>query len=156
MNEQGDAQVRLFLAAARSALPHLSLDRYKVRTFGNSAQFADLLIGLIASGEKTGTYALASEFAARPEQAPVVGDLYVVTHFDGRPALLYRITEVRTVPFEDIGPAEVAVEGPNARDVAVWRRIHWDYWGSQLRAQGQPPSMQMPVIFQRFEILFKA
>lgn len=115
---------------------------------------ADVLIKLIASGDKTGTFALAAEYQRNPAQRPVLGDYFVVTHFDGSPALVYRITEVATVPFRDIGAKHVAVEGPNARNVEVWRKIHWPYWGAMLRDWGLPPQEDMAVVFQRFELLY--
>jgi uncharacterized protein YhfF len=143
-----------FIAAARAVLPHEKIERYKVRTYGDSKAMADVIIPLILAGEKTGTFALAAEFDAEPERAPKPGEYYVVTHFEGPPALLYRITFVETVPFAGIDHDRVQVEGPNARRVDLWRNIHWDYWGGMMRRMGREPSMQMPVIFQRFELLY--
>lgn len=148
------ATVDEFWQAARKAVPSLPDGGYKVRTFGRSAEMSAILVQLIASGEKTGTFALAAEYERNPSQRPAVGDHFVVTHFDGSPALVYRITEVATVPFRDIGPQHVEVEGPNARKVDVWRNIHWPYWGSMLRDWGLEPRDDMPVVFQRFELLF--
>ena len=153
-NVSHDAALTQFLAAAQAALPAESLQRFQVRSFGGSAAMADTLISLIASGAKTGTFALEAEFADAPQRRPLNGGLVVVTRFDGAPVLLYRLTEVTTVPYRDIGPQHVAVEGPNARDVAVWRNIHWPYWGDWLRARGLEPAQDMPVVFQRFELLF--
>jgi acetyl-CoA synthetase len=150
----GPAAVEAFVAAARAARPDLRIDRYKVRTYGNTRAMADIIVPLILSGQKTGTFALAAEFDADPAAAPQVGDFYVVTQFDGTPALLYRITQTQRVPFEGIDDDHVQVEGPNARQVDIWRKIHWEYWGGLLRARGAEPSMQMPVIFQRFELLY--
>ena len=53
-----------------------------------------------------------------------------------------------------INHEHVQVEGPNARKVEVWRGIHWDYFGNIMRSMGREPSMQMPVIFHRFELLY--
>ena len=114
----------------------------------------DVLVPLILAGEKTGTFALAAEFESDPSRAPEVGDWYVVTWFDGPPALIYRVTFVETVPFEGINHDHVQVEGPTARDVKAWRDIHWPYWGAMLRQQGREPSMQMPVIFHRYEVVY--
>lgn len=146
--------VEQFVAAARAARPDLQIDRYKVRTFGGSKAMSDVIVPLILSGEKTGTFALATEFESDPSRAPQVGEWYVVTHFDGSPALIYRVTFVETVPFEGINHEHVQVEGPNARDVKIWRDIHWPYWGATLRQQGREPSMQMPVIFHRYEMVY--
>lgn len=143
-----------FVAAARLVNPEAGIGRVKVRTFGGSAAMANVIVPLILTGQKTGTFALASEFESDPAAAPRVGDDYVVTWFEGPPALLYRVTEVQLVPFEGISDEHVQVEGPNARNVEAWRRIHWDYWGGMLRRQGREPSMTMPVIFHRFKVLY--
>ena len=146
--------VEAFVARARAALPHENIGRYKTRTYSSSRAVGDAIIGLILSGEKTGTFSLAAEFDDQPDAIPQVGDYYVITNFDGEPALLYRVTAIEQVPFTGINDEHVQVEGPAARTVAVWRKIHWDYWGAILRAQGREPSETMPVIFQRFELLF--
>ena len=155
MSTPHDPAIERFLARVRAALPTLDLARVKVRTFGGSKAMADVIVPLIEQGEKTGTFALAWEFRNDPAAAPQLNDLYVVTDFEGTPVLLYRITGIERVAFEDIGPRHVAVEGPNARDVQVWRDIHWPYWGGMLRAQGEEPSPRMPVIFQAFEVLVR-
>lgn len=146
--------VAQFVAAARLALPQEQITQFQVRSFGGSAAMSDTIIALIASGEKTGTFSLEAEFEGFPERRPVVGGLVVVTHFEGPPVLLYRLTEVSSVPYRDIGLQHVVVEGPNARVVDVWRAIHWPYWGAMLQTKGRKPSMQMPVVFQRFKLLF--
>lgn len=146
--------IDIFIAAARAALPRERIERWQVRSFGNSAEMANILIDLIGSFDKTGTFALESEFEQRPQDRPITGGYVVVTRFDGTPVLLYRLIEVSTVAFEDIGPQHVAVEGPKARDVEVWRSIHWPYWGAMLRAKGREPTLQMSVLFQRFKVLF--
>ena len=150
------ARLEEFVAAARRALPDSRLDRYRVRSFGRNAALAAELIALIARGEKTGTFSLAAEFEARPEDAPRVGDAYVVTHFDGTPALIYRITETQTLPFTAIAPCHVEVEGPRLRELAAWRRVHRDYWTPMLRSIGRELGDDTPVIFQRFRVLFGA
>ena len=146
--------VEQFVAAARAALPKQDIRTTKTRGFGDSAEFSNILIALILSGEKTGTFALQSEFADDPGAAPAAGDYFVVTRFDGVPALLYRVTYVETLPFEQIGHDHVQVEGPNARTVDVWRKIHWGYWANILKRQGVAMTPQTPVIFQRFQLLF--
>ena len=147
-----------FLTRARAALPNVDFSRLKQRSFGNSAAMAAILVGLVASGEKTGTFALAAEFTAAlggaADQAPKPGDVYLIKAFDGSPVCLYRITATELVPFAGISHEHVQVEGANARNVAIWRKIHWSYWGAMLAAKGLSMQDDTPVIFQRFELLF--
>jgi uncharacterized protein YhfF len=144
-----------FWLSARAVVPSLPPGGYKVRTFGRSAEMATTLVKLIASGEKTGTFALAAEYERDPSARPNPGDYFIVTWFDGQPALVYRVTEVATVAYNAIGPVHVAVEGPNGRQVDVWRKIHWPYWGGIMRDWGQEPSETMPIVFQRFQLLYQ-
>jgi uncharacterized protein YhfF len=145
-----------FIAQARLAVPALRLAQWKQRSFGNSAALADILIDLIARGEKTGTFSVPAEFRDRPEAAPLTGDHFLVTRFDGTPTLLYRVTEVETLPFTAIAQRHVDCEGPQLRDVAAWRAVHWEYWTAILGRHGETPHAQMPVIFQRFTVIHPA
>lgn len=143
-----------FWQSARATVPGLTAAGYKVRTFGRGAEMSNTLLNLIATGQKTGTFALEAEYQRDPAARPAVGDHFIVQRHDGSPALVYRVTEVTTVPFSGIGPDHVAVEGPNARDVDIWRKIHWPYWGALLKDWGLPASEDMPVVFQRFTLVY--
>jgi uncharacterized protein YhfF len=146
--------INRFWQTAGLAVPSLPASGYKVRTFGRGAEMSNTLVNLIAAGEKTGTFALDEEYQRDPTLRPAVGDFFVVIRHDRTPALVYQVTEVATVPFKGIGPEHVAVEGPNARDVKVWRAIHWPYWGAMLQDWGLTASEDMRVIFQRFRLVF--
>lgn len=152
MTDTIPAEVETFVAAARAALPGERIEHYKLRNFGPT--MTDTLVALLLAGEKTGTFALGAEFEADPAAAPRVGDCFVITRFQGPPVLIYRITEAQVVPYGDIGHEHVQVEGPNARDVGKWRDVHWRYWGDKLRLMGREPSMDMPVIFQRLQVIY--
>jgi uncharacterized protein YhfF len=155
MTQKITQEIAVFVEQAKRSLPAHALDRFKVRTFGGGDQMGDVLIDLIARGEKTGTFALAVEFEGREADAPHVGDVYVVTRHDGTPKLIFRVEEVEIVPFGQISERHVAVEGPNIRNnLQGWRDIHWPYWTPLMRSKGREPSMDMPVIFHRFTLLY--
>lgn len=143
-----------FIAEARRALPGIALDRWGVRTFGNSAEMADVLVGLIQRGEKTGTFSPLWEFAATGTEPPAVGDHFVVTAFDGTPRCLYEVERVDVVPYERIGPEELAIEGPRLREIEPWRAVHWPYFGAMLRKRGREPALDMPIVVQRFRVVY--
>jgi uncharacterized protein YhfF len=143
-----------FLEQAAAALPGIDLSHVKSRGFGRTEEISKTLVALVASGQKTGTFALQCEFERDPTAEPKLGDLFLVHDFSGEPKLLYRVTAVETVPFTGINHAHVQVEGPNARDVGIWRKIHWPYWSAMLREMGREPSEDMPVVFHRFAVLY--
>jgi len=148
------AEIEAFVAAARDALPAAQIDSFEVRTFGNSPALAETLIQLIASGEKTGTFALECEASADPSGPPRVGQYVIVTTFDGIPTLLYKVTHVEIVAFGDISVRHIAVEGARLRELAAWREVHRAYWTPILQKRGESLTAATRVYFQRFTALF--
>ena len=140
--------------ACRHELPEETAGRsYRVKSFGNDPAMSRLLLDLIRSGQKTGTFGLEWEFESRPEERPEAGDLTIVTDSNGVPGALIRVTGTEVVPFSAIDATHLQVEGPALREPALWRKVHWDFWGPALRALGRDPSGDMPILVQRFEVL---
>jgi len=148
------SKVEEFWEACRQELPEATRrGRYRVKCFGSDPAMSRLLLDLIRTGQKTGTFGLEWEFEARPEDRPAPGDLYVVTDSAGTPGALIRITGTEVVPFSAIDATHLQAEGPALREPALWRKVHWDFWAPALRALGREPSADMPVLVQRFEVL---
>jgi len=126
---------------------------YRVKRFGNDPAMARLLLDLVRSRQKTGTFGLEWEFEARPDERPEPGDLFIVTDANGEPGTLIRVTETAVLPFSEISEDHLQCEGPALRELPLWRKIHWDYWTPALHAMGREPSEDMPILFQRFEVL---
>jgi len=130
-------------------------DAYTVRRIGNSEALTELILGLIISGDKTGTFSLPRALKEAGVY-PGVGDFVILTHFDGRPACLVRMQACELMPFAEIGPAELKSEGSGAREVKAWRTIHKAYWKPTLASWGESFSEDIPVLVQRFRLLHVA
>lgn len=128
-------------------------DFFRVRHFGQDARIADLLVNLIAIGQKTGTFTSPWLFEGNPEQTPVVGGYTVVTNFIAEPRLLLRTIAVSTMPFDEISEKETAVDGPAVRKLEVWRNVHWGYFGRELRKLDRTPALDMPITIEKFEVV---
>ena len=135
-------------ATGRYATTGLPLGDYTVRTLGSSEEMFARLLPLILGGFKTGTFSLG--------EAPRVGAYVVVTHFDGTPALIWRITGVEIVPFDEIGARQLEAEGPGLREVGAWRQVHARAWAGQLAGKSRAEIGRTPVVVQRFEIIYPA
>lgn len=135
-----------FVSAAREARPDEPIEAWTVRTLGSSEAMFGRLLPLILSGEKTGTFSLG--------EAPRVGEYQVITHFDGTPALLWRITAVEIVAFDAISAAHVQVEGKALRDVEAWRAVHIAAWAAQFAGKSRAEIGATPVVMQRYVVVF--
>jgi uncharacterized protein YhfF len=147
------AEVERFWVDCQRARPDLAACQARVRRFGSTPQLSRLLLDLIASGQKTGTFSLLSELEASGDPLPKRGDCLVVTDFDGHPGAVIRLVAVQSLPYREVSTAHTQYEGPAARDLEAWRAIHWHYWKKQLAKSGREPSEEMIVVFQQFELL---
>jgi len=126
---------------------------YRLRQFGNNAALANVLLNLIISGQKTGTYALPWLYEGDESLTPVVGGYSVATDSDGKPRVLLLTTSLKTLPYNQITEEETQYEGPNARKLKVWQQIHWPYWSRALEQKGKAATEDMPVTVETFEVV---
>ena len=135
--------------------PDASSRGYTTRQIGNTPELVDQILDLIISGQKRGTFSLPEKLA-RDGTTPAVGDYVILTRHGGEAACLLLMEACETMPFDQVGPAELEIEGPGARDPAVWRAIHEQYWTPMLAARGQTLKASQPVLVQRFRLLATA
>ena len=128
-------------------------DFYRVRYFGADATTARRLMDLIAAGEKTVTFTLPWIYQGHPNLTPVPGGYTVVTDFEGHPELLLRTTRVKTLAFAEVTEEETRFEGPGARTLDAWRKIHWPFFENALKPLGKQPAEDMPVTVEDFEVV---
>ena len=147
-------QIVKFWESCCHAHPELDPNtRYSVKSYGNTPELADLLLGLIRDGEKTGTFATEWEFEADPSSRPREGDHVVVVDGSGTPGCLYRIDTIQALPFNEITEEHVAGEGPSMRELEPWKKMHWAYWTRVLEGTGHEPTQDMTVLVQYFTVL---
>lgn len=125
---------------------------YTKRRIGNTPELVDQILDLISSGQKRGTFSLP-EALARAGTTPAEEDYVILTRYGGEAGCLVLVEACKTVPFDQIGAAELEIEGPGARDPAVWRAIHEQYWTPVLAAWGQTVKASQPVLVQWFRLL---
>jgi uncharacterized protein YhfF len=78
----------------------------------------------------------------------------VLVNFSDEPRCLIRYDECAVMPFSQVGPEHTAVETAALRDLAAWRKFHRSYWEPVLAARGQAYTEDLPIVFQRFTVLY--
>lgn len=122
--------------------------------FGDNPPLADELGALVATGIKTATASLSWEFDADAKALPQVGDYSIILDGRGEALCIIQTTEVRVLPYQQV-PAEFAYdEGEGDRSLAYWREAHWAYFGRRCAVIGRTPSMEMPVVCERFRLVY--
>ena len=114
----------------------------------------DELAELVLAGRKRATAGSLLAYELEKEPLPKVGDLSVVTDWEGRARCVIRTTAVEVVPFDTVTPEFAATEGEGDGSLEYWRRVHWAYFTSELQGTGREPRPDMPVVCERFEVVF--
>ena len=123
-------------------------------SFGDNPPLADALLAAVLDGSKTATSTAEASFALEDEAMPTPGDLSILLDGSGRPRALIRTTSVETVRFEDVDAGFAAAEGEDDRTLESWRRSHETYFRRVLEGSGVAFGPDLPVVLERFEVLF--
>lgn len=122
--------------------------------FGDNTRMADDLGGLVLGGVKAATAGLVWEDEYFGWKTPTVGDKTIILDGEGRPLCIIETTDVAVCPFDEVDDAFARQEGEGFADAADWRRAHWRYFARRCAEIGREPSERMPVVCQRFRVIY--
>jgi uncharacterized protein YhfF len=130
-------------------------EQYLAEGWGDSPGMADELGDLIASGTKTAACSALWEYEADGEPLPEVGVKTVVLDGNGDPLCIVETTEVKVVPYDRVEARFAYEEGEGDRSLAYWRDAHWRYFSRTLPNVGREPTTDMPLVCERFRVVYK-
>lgn len=129
-------------------------DEYTVEGFGDSADLADQLLGLVLAGTKSATAELADDFAARGDRLPRVGSHWIACDSTGAPRAILRSTELRLATFDQVDASFAYDEGEDDRSLESWRVEHERYWVRGCAARGAEWSPDLEIVLERFTVVW--
>ena len=124
--------------------------------FGDGAAMANEFGALVVAGTKTATCGALWEYEAEGEPLPKVGDLSIITDGMGDPMCIIQTIEVETKPFSQVDAQFAFDEGEGDRTLAYWRNAHWEFFTRSLKAINRTPSETMPLVCERFKVIYNA
>ncbi|MDX1352948.1 MAG: ASCH domain-containing protein [Thiomicrorhabdus sp.] len=115
---------------------------------------ANMCADLIVRGEKTATCSLKYWYESGLEPMPKIGDLQVVTDWEGNPTSIIEITDVFECPFSEVTAELAALEGEGDKSLDWWRKTHWEFFSTECTEQGLQPSNDMVLVFEKFKVVY--
>jgi uncharacterized protein YhfF len=125
---------------------------YDAFAFGDSAEMADELAGLVLHGPKRATAGLLADYADEP--LPEVGGHSIVLGGDGQPVCVIRTTEVRVLPFREVDAAFAWDEGEGDRSLDYWRDAHIGFFIRMCEARREVFGEEMETVLERFAMVW--
>ena len=122
--------------------------------FELTKELANELLQLVLSGKKRATASSLWSYEIEGESIPKVGDLNIVTDWEGIPQCVIETTAVTIIPFEDITYDICKREGEDDT-LESWRAGHIKFFKGDGDILGYEFSNKMPVIFENFEVVYR-
>jgi uncharacterized protein YhfF len=137
----------------RGELPPPPLDSDPVWQFGD-LEAAGRVGQLVKAGIKTSTSGLLWEYEHNGEQLTQVGSYAIVADGAEDPICIIEVTEVEVRPFNEVDAQFAFDYGEYGRTLEQWRTASWEYFGAVCVEIGREPSETMPMVCQRFRLVY--
>ena len=120
---------------------------FEVFHFELTEKVANELLRLVLIGQKKATASSLWSYEIRGEKLPKVGDLSVVTDWEGSPKCVIETTSVAIIPFSEITYDICKREGED-NSLESWRKGHIKYFTEEGKHTGYDFKEDMPVVFE--------
>ena len=127
---------------------------YLVDDFADTPEAATKVGKLVRDGIKTTTSSLLWGLEHGGEPIPKVGEISVVVDGNGNPLCVIEMMEVEIRSFNTVDEQFAFEYGEGERTLAYWLSDNWDFHSRWCREIGREPSETMPIVFQRFRLLY--
>jgi uncharacterized protein YhfF len=123
--------------------------------FCSDEESANHLASLVVQGEKQATASLLWSYEADNEPLPEVGQLSVITNWEGEPQCIVEVTEVEIILYNEVTAEFAFIEGEGDKSLEYWRRVHWEFFSIECEEISKDPSEDMPIILEKFKVIWK-
>ena len=127
---------------------------YGVDQFADTPEAATKVGKLVRDGLKTTTSSLVWGLEYIGETLPKVGAIELIVDGKEEPLCIIELTEVEIRPFNTVDEQFAFAYGEGDRTLAFWLQDNWDFHSHWCRAIGREPSETMPIVFQRFRVVY--
>lgn len=122
--------------------------------FCDNEDDANELVELVLRGEKRATTSLLLSHEFENEPLPRIGDLNIITNWQGDPLCIIEITDVEIRPFHEVDAAYAAREGEGDKSLAYWRKAHEDFFARECENMKMPFDSDLPVVCVGFRCVY--
>jgi uncharacterized protein YhfF len=127
---------------------------YEAWAFGDSKEMADELAELVLHGSKTATASNYSLYEEN-ESVPNVGLHNIILDGCGKAVAIVETTSVEIMPFDEVTEEHAYLEGEGDRTLKYWRDVHEDFFKKEFKEVNQEFHNKIPVVCERFKLLYK-
>jgi uncharacterized protein YhfF len=155
MNKEAvDAYWQEFLSTTSEDSPY-RFKTYIAEGWGDGPEMADELGALIVDGTKTATCSALWEWEEEGESPPGTGAVTIVLDGRGAPIGIVETTEVTVRRYNEVDADFAREEGEGDLSLRYWREAHRNFFSRTLKEIDKEFSEDMPLVCERFRLIYK-
>src|SRR5215216_3096658 len=154
MNAHSTAFWQAYLATTPDAAQR-SQRFYETYQIGDTAEDADYGAQLILAGAKTTTSGLLWEYEITRKAPPFVGALGIVENGRDEPICVVETVWLEVIPLNAVVERDFIVDYAEWGETPQsWQERAWAYYAPHCRSLGREPRRDMPMLCERFEVIY--
>lgn len=153
-DESVNAYWQQFLATLPPDSPYHSKS-YVAEGWGDGPAMADELSALIVQGLKTATCSALWEWQAERNPIPEAGLITIALDGRAQPLCIVETVEITIRKYNEVDSDFAHDEGEGDLSLTYWREAHKNYFSRVLPKIGKESSEDMPLVCERFRVIFK-
>ena len=130
----------------------MNIDNLEHWHFDLTEESANKLLNLVIEDKKKATSSSYPSYLVEGEDIPKVGDMSVITDWDGNPRCVIITTKVQIIPFNKITFDLAVLEGED-ENLQSWRTKHEAFFREESKEVGYTFTPDMKVVFEQFEVV---
>ena len=115
---------------------------------------ANKLLNLVLEGMKKATSSSFKAYEKEGSNLPKIGDLSIVTDWDGNPRCVIETKNITIIPFKDITYDICRREGEDD-SLESWREGHIRFFCNEAKEIGYEFNEDMLVVFEDFDVVYR-
>ena len=112
------------------------------------------MLSLVLEGKKKATSSSFKAYEKEGSNLPKIGDLSIVTDWDGNPRCIIETKNITIIPFKDITYDICSREGEDD-SLESWREGHIRFFSNEGKEIGYEFTEDMLVVFEDFEVIYQ-
>ncbi|MFV0393810.1 MAG: ASCH domain-containing protein [Coprobacillaceae bacterium] len=122
--------------------------------FDLTEYWANTLLELVLEGKKRATASTVDSWKAEGDPLPKIGNLSIITNWDGIPKCVIETTNLTILPFKDMTYDICKREGED-ETLESWRKGHINYFTQDAKNLNYIFTEDSLVLFEDFEVVYQ-
>lgn len=122
--------------------------------FCDNEEDANECAELVIKGIKQATATSLWWYETHDEPIPEVGDIFIITDWDGQAKAIIEATRIEPTPYNKITAEFAQTEGEGDKSLEYWKRVHKAFYTREMESHDQEFDESMTIMCEYFKTIY--